>query len=188
MAVRGGPLTKLRVSDDGKGFVDAEDKPWVAFGVNYFRPGTGWAPQVWKQFDAEATRQDFARMKELGVNCVRIFLSYGSFLMETNRLLPEGLAKLDQFLDIAAGQPAVYSSFTRCGDVEGPHDLPRFLRRFRPVDEHASDTELALRKMGEQDVLCQRTVGKNRLFNPDFSKADHAKKKLPLSGQLTKPR
>jgi len=34
---------------------------------------------VWKQFDADTTRKDFARMKELGVNCVRVFLSYGSF-------------------------------------------------------------------------------------------------------------
>ena len=44
-------------------------------GINYFRPGTGWAPQVWKKFDAAATRKDFARMKELGINCVRVFLS-----------------------------------------------------------------------------------------------------------------
>jgi hypothetical protein len=71
------------------------------------RPGTGWAPQVWKQFDADATRQDFVRMKELGVNCVRVFLSYGSFLMETNRLMAEGLAKFDQFLEIAE-QAGIY--------------------------------------------------------------------------------
>ena len=70
-------------------------------GVNYYRPGTGWAPQVWKKFDAEATRQDFARMKALGVNCVRVFLSYGSFFIERDALDPQGLAKFDQFLDIA---------------------------------------------------------------------------------------
>ena len=72
--------------------------PW---GVNYYRPGTGWAPQLWKKFDPQATRQDFLRMKALGVNCVRVFLSYGSFFMRPDALLDEGLAKFDQFLSIA---------------------------------------------------------------------------------------
>jgi len=70
-------------------------------GVTYYRPGTGWAPQVWKKFDAEATRRDFFRMKQWGVNCVRVFLSYGSFFKEPDALCPEGLAKFDQFLAAA---------------------------------------------------------------------------------------
>lgn len=93
-------LPKIRIRPDGRGFY-AGDKEYQPLGLTYFRPGTGWAPQLWKQFDPEATRADFARMKELGVNCVRVFLSYGSFLMETNTLTPEGLAKFDQFLAIA---------------------------------------------------------------------------------------
>jgi len=95
------PLPKIRIAKDGRSFETIKGKPFVPFGVNYFRPDTGWAPQVWKQFDAEATRKDFIRMKELGVNCVRVFLTYGSFLTKTNRLMPEGLAKFDQFLRIA---------------------------------------------------------------------------------------
>src|SRR5512137_3167818 len=75
-------LPKIRITKDGRSFETERGRPFVPFGVNYFRPGTGWAPQVWKKFDAEATRQDFARMKGLGVNCVRVFLSYGSFLTE----------------------------------------------------------------------------------------------------------
>jgi endo-1,4-beta-mannosidase len=76
-------------------------KAFVPFGVTYYRPGTGWAPQVWKQFDAEATRRDFSRMKELGVNCVRVFLSFGSFYHASGVLDTNGLAKFDQFLMIA---------------------------------------------------------------------------------------
>src|SRR4051794_1814936 len=76
-------------------------EPFVPFGVNYYRPGTGWAPQIWKQFDAEATRKDFDRMKSLGVNCVRVFLTYKSFLLEPGELLEEGAAKFDQFLRMA---------------------------------------------------------------------------------------
>ena len=97
----GETLPKIRVAPDGRTFVIENGKPFVPLGVTYYRPGTGWAPQVWKKFDAEATRRDFAQMKEVGVNCVRVFLSYGSFCTEPDALLPEGLAKFDQFLAIA---------------------------------------------------------------------------------------
>src|SRR5208282_6344839 len=76
------PLPKVRIAKDGRSFETETGKPFVPLGVSYYRPGTGWAPQVWKQFDAEATRKDFARMKELGVNCTRVFLSYGLFYRE----------------------------------------------------------------------------------------------------------
>ena len=94
-------LPKVRIAKDGRTFETAEGKPFVPFGVNYYRPGTGWAPQIWKQFDAEATRKDFARMKELGVNCVRVFLTYQSFYRDPGVLQPEGVEKFDQFLAIA---------------------------------------------------------------------------------------
>ena len=73
----------------------------MPFGVNYYRPGTGWAPQLWKQFDADATRSDFARLKRQGANVVRVFISFGSFYTEPGRLDAEGLAKFDRLLDLA---------------------------------------------------------------------------------------
>lgn len=94
-------LPKVRIAKGGCTFVTERGRPFVPFGVSYYRPGTGWAPQVWKQFDAAATREDFTRMKALGVNCVRVFLSYGSFYTDPGVLRPEGLEKFDQFLDIA---------------------------------------------------------------------------------------
>jgi len=94
-------LPKVNVARDDRTFQFDGGKTFHPFGVTYYRPGTGWAPQVWKQWDAQATRKDFARMKELGVNCVRVFLSYGSFYSEPGVLQPEGLAKFDEFLRIA---------------------------------------------------------------------------------------
>jgi hypothetical protein len=96
-----GSLPKIRIGADGRTFQAADGKPFVPLGVNYYRSDTGWAPQLWKQFDVEATRRDFARMKELGVNCVRVLLSHGSFFMKSDSLGPEGLAKFDQFLGMA---------------------------------------------------------------------------------------
>lgn len=94
-------LPKIRVDKTTRSFVKETGEIFVPFGVTYYRPGTGWAPQVWKQFDLEATRKDFAVMKQQGVNCVRIFLTYHSFYSQPGVLDVSGLKKFDQFLDIA---------------------------------------------------------------------------------------
>jgi hypothetical protein len=127
------PLPKIQISADGHGFVTAKGKPFVPFGLTYFRSGTGWAPQVWKKFDAEATRRDFIRMKELGVNCVRVFISYGSFYQEPGKLEPEGLAKFDQFLNLAEEQ-GIYVHPTGPDHWEGS---PEWARGDRMADENA---------------------------------------------------
>jgi Cellulase (glycosyl hydrolase family 5) len=100
-AAQAGSLPKIRVAPDGHGFQTASGAPFTPLGLTYYRPGTGWAPQVWKRFDPEATAADFARLKELGVNCVRVFISYGSFATNPDALSPDGLAKFDQFLAMA---------------------------------------------------------------------------------------
>jgi endo-1,4-beta-mannosidase len=149
----------VRVAPDGRGFVTASGEPWVAFGVNYFRPGTGWAPQVWKQFDAEATRRDFARLKELGGNCVRVFLTYGSFYPEPGRLAPEGLAKFDRFLELAE-EAGIYVHPTGPDHWEG---LPDWARG----DRIADDTVLAaLEDFWRRFALRYR--GRNALFAYDL--------------------
>ena len=131
-----GPVSgppRIRLAAGGRSFATADGRPFVPFGVNYFRPGTGWAPQLWKQFDAEATRKDFARMKALGVNCVRVFLSYGSFFMEPDTLMPEGLAKFDQFLELAEAA-GIYVHPTGPDHWEG---MPPWARTDRLADEPA---------------------------------------------------
>lgn len=127
----GAPLPKIRIAADGRGFALADGRPFVPFGVNYFRPGTGWAPQLWKQFDATATRRDFARMKELGVNCVRVFLTYGSFCAEPGKLSEVGLRKFDEFLAIAE-EAGVYVHPTGPDHWEG---LPGWAQTDRLADE-----------------------------------------------------
>ena len=98
---RAGQPPRVVVAPDGHGFQTVEGQVFVPFGVTYFRPGTGWAPQVWKTFDAAAVERDFKIMKAAGVNCARVFLTFGSFLPEPGKVSESGLAKFDQFLDIA---------------------------------------------------------------------------------------
>jgi len=112
-------LPKVRIASNGRGFSTETGVPFVPLGVTYYRPGTGWAPQVWQQFDAEATRKDFAWMKDLGVNCARVFLSFHSFYTDPGVLRPEGLAKFDQFLALAEAA-GIYVHPTGPDHWEGP--------------------------------------------------------------------
>lgn len=96
-----GKLPKIRVDVANKGFVDDKGERFIPCGVNYYRPDTGWAPQFWKKFDVETTRRDFQKMKDMGINVARVFVTHGSFYTQPGQLDPEGLAKFDQLLDIA---------------------------------------------------------------------------------------
>lgn len=124
-------LPRIRVAPDGRGFLTAEGRPFVPFGINYYRPGTGWAPQVWRQFDPEATRRDFVRLRELGGNCVRVFLTYGSLYSQPGVLDEDGLRKLEHFLDLAAAH-GLYVHPTGPDHWEG---LPEWARGDRITDE-----------------------------------------------------
>ena len=152
-------LSKIRIATDGRSFVTDTGRAFVPFGVNYYRPGTGWAPKVWKKFDATATRDDFARMKELGVNCVRVFLSYGSFYMEPGVLNPEGLAKFDQFLALAE-QAGIYVHPTGPDHWE---EVPDWARTDRIADEKNLSALEAFWKL-----FAGRYRGRNVIFAYDL--------------------
>ncbi|MGQ9506215.1 MAG: beta-galactosidase [Thermogutta sp.] len=126
-------LDKVIVDQRGRGFCLSDGRRFIPWGVNYFRPGTGWAPQLWKKFDVNETRNDFRRMQQLGINCVRVFLTYGSFFSEPDRLDETGLAKFDQFLEIAE-EFKIYVHPTGPDHWEG---LPPFARRDRIASREA---------------------------------------------------
>jgi hypothetical protein len=128
------PLPAIVLAPGGNGFQTERGRPFVPFGVTYYRPGTGWAPQVWKQFDPAATERDFKLMKKAGVNCVRVFLSLGSFLPEPGKLSEDGLRKFDKFLDLAEHE-GIYVHPT------GP-DLWEGAPAWVPADRYADETML----------------------------------------------
>ncbi|MCX8107267.1 MAG: glycoside hydrolase family 5 protein, partial [Verrucomicrobiae bacterium] len=152
-------LPKVRVAPDRIGFVTEDGKPFVPFGVNYFRPGTGWAPQVWKQFDAEATRRDFAILRELGANCVRVFLTYGSFYNTIGQLSQDGLAKFDKFLELAQ-EAGLYVHPTGPDHWEG---MPEWSRHGRLIDDEAIDAIVSFWKL-----FAERYRGRNVIFAYDL--------------------
>lgn len=90
------------VAPDGQGFVERDSgRPFIAFGTNYYDPDTGWAPKIWREFNAQRVRQHFGVMSELGVNCARVFLAAGSFQPDPQRVEEQALEKLDELVKIA---------------------------------------------------------------------------------------
>ncbi len=86
-------MTETGFEKDGELFV-----PW---GANYFVPGTGWAPKLWATYDEDRARDDFAKMRDLGVNVVRVFATWMSFVESETRVNEEGFDKFDSMLRIA---------------------------------------------------------------------------------------
>jgi endo-1,4-beta-mannosidase len=92
----------IAVAPDGQGFIEADSgRPYIPFGTNYYDPHTGWAPKLWRRFDAERIRQHFRVMSGLGVNCARVFLTAGSFQQTAEKIEEQALVKLDKLVEIA---------------------------------------------------------------------------------------
>jgi hypothetical protein len=92
----------VEVARDGRGFVEhSSGRPYIPFGTNYYDPHTGWAPKLWRQFDAQKVREHFRVMNALGVNCARVFLTAGSFQPSAEAIDEQALAKLDKMVEIA---------------------------------------------------------------------------------------
>jgi endo-1,4-beta-mannosidase len=90
------------VTADGKGFAERNSgRSYIPFGTNYYDPHTGWAPKIWRQFDAKKVREHFRIMSKLGVNCARVFLTAGSFQPDANTISEKSLKKLDILVKIA---------------------------------------------------------------------------------------
>jgi endo-1,4-beta-mannosidase len=92
----------IAVSREGKSFIEpSSGRPFIPFGVNYYDPNTGWAPKIWRQFDPNRVTRHFKVMRDLGVNCARVFLTAATFQPEVNTIDEQALTKLDALVRIA---------------------------------------------------------------------------------------
>jgi hypothetical protein len=92
----------IGVSEDKKGFVQTPgDKPFVPWGFNYDHDETGrliedyWVKE-WNKVEA-----DFAQMKKLGANVVRIHLQFGKFMTAADKPEEKALDQLAKLLRTA---------------------------------------------------------------------------------------
>lgn len=94
-------------------------------GVNYWprKKAMYW----WSKFDAGEVRDEFAIIKEIGLNVVRMFLLWDDFQPEPTRVAKDKLGHLVTVTDIAAeyGLGLDMTFFT--GHMSGPNWSPRWL-------------------------------------------------------------
>jgi hypothetical protein len=104
-----------RVAPDNKGFVlDGSGKPFVPWGFNYDHDPAGRLLDDYWQTEWPRVEADFARMKQLGANVVRVHLQLGRFLDGPDRPNPAALDRLARLLDLAS-RTGLYLDLTGLG-------------------------------------------------------------------------
>ena len=94
-------------------------------GVNYWprRKAMYW----WSNFDAGEVREEFAILKEIGLNVVRMFLLWDDFQPDPNSVSQEALDNLVTVADIAAENGLGIDMTFFTGHMSGPNWSPRWL-------------------------------------------------------------
>lgn len=74
---------------------------FVPIGVNYFPRGTGWAPKIWDRSQVAEYERDFPRIKALGMNIIRVFLSFKKLMPQPNQMDQNVLTYIKELLECA---------------------------------------------------------------------------------------
>lgn len=95
------------------------------FGVNYWPSYAG--PKMWRDFRPHEIELDLAALKSVGVEYLRAFLFWPDFMPTPERVEPEMLGKLEQFLDLCLAEKLqVHLSFL-VGHMSGENWSPAWL-------------------------------------------------------------
>ena len=93
-------------------------------GINYWPRRS--AMYMWERFDLGEIREDFARIRSLGLSVVRFFITWDDFQPQADRMDPQMLSRFDAVMDVLAqaGLRAQPTFFT--GHMSGVNYLPEW--------------------------------------------------------------
>ncbi len=92
----------IRIAGDGWGFEEVgTGVRFVPLGCNYYDAHTGWPPQMWKKFNPEKIRDDFRKMEDLGMNAIRVWVQWKTFMPQKGRLSSKALDRCRLILSYA---------------------------------------------------------------------------------------
>ena len=110
-----GELEWIQVSPDGKSFVTSKSQmKFVPWGFNYDHNRDGQLLEDYWHTDWKAIEQDFAEMKQLGANVVRIHLQFGKFMSAADQPREVAFKKLRDLLKLAE-DTGLYLNLTGLG-------------------------------------------------------------------------
>lgn len=99
-AASSGPVKdRIRTGSDGKSFAfEPSGKPFVPRGFNYDRDFSGRLLEDYWEAEWATVQQDFAEMKALGANVVRIHLQFGRFMETASKPNRKALDRLERLV------------------------------------------------------------------------------------------
>lgn len=126
-------LERIRVSDDGTHFVGATTgKRFVVWGVNYDRDDAGRLLEDYWEDEWATVAEDFAEIKALGANVVRVHLQLPRFMQTAQQPNAANLARLEKLVKLAEAT-GIYLDVTGLGCYH-KRDVPKW---YDALDEAA---------------------------------------------------
>jgi hypothetical protein len=118
-------MQNIGVSEDGRRFVFADSgEPFVPWGFNYDHDRSGRLIEDYWQTEWNNVEADFAEMKELGANVVRVHLQFGKFMQDPRTPNKESLIHLARLVRLAE-KLGLYLDLTGLGCYH-KKDVPRW--------------------------------------------------------------
>jgi hypothetical protein len=109
------PLPRIQVSPDGKHFTESgSGRTFVPWGFNHDHDAEGRLIEDYWHDEWPAVAGDFAEMKALGANVVRIHLQLGKVMRTAEQPDPKTLERLARLIDLA-GETGLYLNLTGLG-------------------------------------------------------------------------
>lgn len=91
----------IAVSEDQRGFALSSDRPFVPLGFNYDHDEQGRLIEDYWLTEWPKVEADFAEMRELGANVVRVHLQFGKFMDGPGMANVESLDQLSRLVELA---------------------------------------------------------------------------------------
>jgi len=133
-------LAFVRVAPDQRGFVlEPGGKPFVPWGFNYDRDESSRLIEDYWHDEWGKVEEDFAEMKELGANVVRIHLQFGKFMPERDRPNEKELERLSRLVALAEKQK-LYLDITGLACYLKP-DVPAWYDELDEVDRWSAQAK-----------------------------------------------
>ncbi len=114
---------------------------------------------AWQRFDLGEMREDFARIRELGFDIVRFFLTWEAFAPERQRIEVRALRRFESVLDALADAQLLAMPTLFCGHMSGVNWLPPWtLDPSQPHGRFRTYTDGALSPYGIGDFYADEEL------------------------------
>ena len=107
-------MDRIRVAPDGRSFATESGRAFLPWGFNYDHDEEGRLIEDYWVEEWDKVAQDFAEMRGLGANAVRVHLQFGRFMAAADEPNEASLAQLGRLLDLAE-ETGLYLDLTGLG-------------------------------------------------------------------------